>query len=118
MPRWTQPISTDALDLLKYVNVNETDADGCTVLHYLVRNLSQIDAARYLIQRGADATKKDKKGITPLQKALEGTFPIYIQASVNVDIESESYAHTERARNELNQVLLDAEAIQKSLDSN
>ncbi|KAJ5553315.1 hypothetical protein N7494_002693 [Penicillium frequentans] len=113
MPRWTQPISTAALDrLLKYVDVNETDSDGCTVLHYLVRNLSQIDAARYLIQRGADPTKKDKKGITPLQEALEGTFPIYRQVSANGDIEPESYAPTERARNELKQVLLDTEAIQ------
>ncbi|KAJ5987206.1 hypothetical protein N7451_011571 [Penicillium sp. IBT 35674x] len=113
MPRWTQPISTAALDhLLRYVNVNETDADGCTVLHYLVRNLSQMDAARYLVQRGADITKRDKKGITPLQEALKGKFPISRQISTDGDIGPESHAHTERARNELTQILLDAAAIQ------
>ncbi|KAJ6102631.1 hypothetical protein N7486_005058 [Penicillium sp. IBT 16267x] len=60
MSRWTQPLTTVTLDrFLEFVDVNETDADGRTALDYLNRNPNLIDAARYLISRGAVATRTD-----------------------------------------------------------
>lgn len=60
MSRWTQPLTTVTLDrFLVFVDVNETDADGYTALDYLGRNPNLIDAARYLLRRGADATRND-----------------------------------------------------------
>lgn len=50
---WVKPISPVIIDrLLKDTDINDTDADSCTAMHYLVRHLDQIDATRHLISRG------------------------------------------------------------------
>ncbi|OOQ81610.1 hypothetical protein PEBR_42236 [Penicillium brasilianum] len=53
---WHDPITLSMLDRLLEppTDINDTDADGCTAMHYLVRHLDQIEAARHLISRGAD----------------------------------------------------------------
>ncbi|KAJ5937123.1 ankyrin [Penicillium verhagenii] len=71
---WLDSISTVMIDhLLKQTDINETDADGCTAMHYLVRHMDQIDATRYLISRGAGVTVKNHKGDTPLHDVMKGT---------------------------------------------
>ncbi|KAJ5709527.1 ankyrin [Penicillium malachiteum] len=71
---WLDSISTVMIEhLLKQTDINETDADGCTAMHYAVRNMDQIDATRYLISRGADVTVKNHKGDTPLHNVMGGT---------------------------------------------
>ncbi|KAJ5721992.1 ankyrin [Penicillium malachiteum] len=71
---WPDSISTVMIDhLLKQTALNETHAEGCTAMHYAVRNMDQIDATRYLISRGADVTVKNHKGDTPLHSLMGGT---------------------------------------------
>ncbi|CAI7594152.1 unnamed protein product [Penicillium discolor] len=45
--------------LLKFVDVNETDDDGRTPLHYLVKTVEQIVDVQHLISRRADVVKSD-----------------------------------------------------------
>ncbi|KAL3440246.1 ankyrin repeat-containing domain protein [Aspergillus insuetus] len=59
--------------LLEQVGVNDpAAADGSTALHYLVRHLNQIDAARHLIQCGANANATNHQGNTPLHEVMRG----------------------------------------------
>ncbi|KGO39570.1 hypothetical protein PEXP_047460 [Penicillium expansum] len=58
--------------ILKFVDVNETDDDGHTSLHYLVKTVEQIDAVRHLIIQGADIVKSDHQGSTALHELIEG----------------------------------------------
>ncbi|KAL6229610.1 hypothetical protein BDW75DRAFT_235066 [Aspergillus navahoensis] len=63
--------------LLEQVGVNEpAAADGSTALHYLVRHLNQIDAARHLIQCGANANAIYHQGNTPLHEVMRGLEPM------------------------------------------
>jgi ankyrin repeat protein len=59
--------------LLDHLQINETDDLGYTALHYLVRNLDQVDAVRYLVSRGAHVNAVDLKGNTPLHEVMKGT---------------------------------------------
>ncbi|KAJ5549448.1 ankyrin [Penicillium frequentans] len=59
--------------LLEGTSINDTDGDGCTAMHYLVRNLDQIDAIRYLISLGADVNVINHKGNTPLHEVMKST---------------------------------------------
>lgn len=71
---WAEPIDTTMIDrLLEGTSMNDTDSDGCTAMHYLVRNMDQIDATRYLISLGADVTVVNYKGNTPLHEVMKGT---------------------------------------------
>jgi ankyrin repeat protein len=72
--QWMESISPVMIDrLLEVTDINDTDADGCTAMHYLVRHLDQIDAARHLISRGADVNVINHKGNTPLHEVMKGT---------------------------------------------
>ena len=69
MHSFTEPFTSTILDqLLKYVDINENDYDGRTAISFLVNSVTveQIDAMRDFITRGADVTKSDKRGDTPL----------------------------------------------------
>ncbi|PYI08316.1 hypothetical protein BO78DRAFT_428190 [Aspergillus sclerotiicarbonarius CBS 121057] len=71
---WEESISPVLLDcLLQSVDINDADADGCAAMHYLVRHLDQIDAARHLIRRGADVNAINHRGNTPLHEVMKGT---------------------------------------------
>ncbi|KAJ6032520.1 hypothetical protein N7540_003252 [Penicillium herquei] len=67
-----EPITPTLDQLLNYVDVNDTDHDVRTLLHYLVDSVEQIDALRHLITRGADVTKSDRHGDTPLHELIKG----------------------------------------------
>ena len=57
--------------LLKYhAEVNATDFEGDTPLHYAVMN-NNLDAVTYLIDNGANVNVKNKDSITPLHIAVE-----------------------------------------------
>ena len=42
-------------------NINSADINGLTILHYAV-NKNNLDCARFLLQRGADKSRKTNKG--------------------------------------------------------
>ncbi|RAH41031.1 ankyrin [Aspergillus brunneoviolaceus CBS 621.78] len=73
--RWIEHIPRAMLERLLQasLDIDETDADGCTAMHYLVRNMDQVEAARYLISRGADVDVVDDQGNTPLHQVMKGT---------------------------------------------
>ncbi|BDD57921.1 hypothetical protein MAP00_003241 [Monascus purpureus] len=58
---------------LELLDVNESDDDGCTALHCLVKNLDQVDAVRHLVSRGADVNAIDQRRNTPLYEVMKGT---------------------------------------------
>ncbi|KAJ5766584.1 uncharacterized protein N7511_004200 [Penicillium nucicola] len=58
--------------LLEYVSVNDTDVDGRTPLHFMVRHLSRVNAVQHLIVRGANVNAVDNKGNSPLHEAMRG----------------------------------------------
>lgn len=58
--------------LLKFVDVNETDDNSSTPLHYMVKTVEQIVDVQHLISRGADVVKNDHQGSTPLHELIEG----------------------------------------------
>ena len=53
--------------------VDATDENGCTPLHWAALNNS-LGMARLLLDRGADVDARTENGWTPLQRAA-GTFP-------------------------------------------
>ena len=74
---WHDPISVTLLDRLleSPMDINDTDADGCTAMHYLARHLHQIEAARHLISHGANVSVVNQKGDTPLHELMKGSMP-------------------------------------------
>ncbi len=52
-------------------NVNATDKDGATPLHWAVDQGSK-DIVEYLVEHGADATTEDISGMTPISIAVSG----------------------------------------------
>ncbi|KAJ5187141.1 hypothetical protein N7449_010135 [Penicillium cf. viridicatum] len=99
--------------LFKFVDVNETDDDGRTSLHYLMKTLEQIDAVRHLISRGADVIKSDHQGSTPLHELIEGQIvkKRYETRSQRGRMIGRGYGNREKgARDELIQVLVNAGA--------
>jgi ankyrin repeat protein len=49
-------------------DINGVDNDGLTPLHWAILN-SNVDIARYLLEKGADPTIRNRNGNTPLHKA-------------------------------------------------
>lgn len=85
--KWQDQISPSMLDRLLEppADINDTDADGCSAMHYLVQHLDQIEAARHLISRGADVTVANLKGNTPLHELMKGTMPRRLDELGNPD---------------------------------
>src|SRR6195256_6723892 len=54
--------------LQQKVDVNAPGRDGTPALHWLVR-VDDLESARLLIRAGADATRADRYGVTPLALA-------------------------------------------------
>ncbi|PYH48038.1 uncharacterized protein BP01DRAFT_313070, partial [Aspergillus saccharolyticus JOP 1030-1] len=98
-------LEPDLLDrLLKQVGVNDpATVDQNTALHYLVRHLNQIDAARHLIQHGANVNAINAQGNTPLHELMWGTLPRRLDESVHPQ-------RPTRAREAFVQLLVDAGA--------
>ncbi|RAK77744.1 uncharacterized protein BO72DRAFT_477043 [Aspergillus fijiensis CBS 313.89] len=55
--------------ILTLVNINNSDVNGDTVLHYISRRLPQTHAVRILLSRGANVNAVNKMGNTPLHMA-------------------------------------------------
>ncbi|KUL86304.1 hypothetical protein ZTR_08592 [Talaromyces verruculosus] len=106
---WVEPISPVMIDrLLKDTDINDTDADGCTAMHYLVRHLGQIDAARHLISRGADVNAINHKGNAPLHEVImKGKVIRRLDENGRPDPAQQRDAPV-RAREEMTKVLVDA----------
>ena len=58
--------------LARAAAVNATEADGTTALHWAVRN-GDAETARLLLQRGANASARNRYGVTPLSLAADAT---------------------------------------------
>lgn len=72
-PSYDDPISPDLLEkFIPSVDINKADVNGWTALHWMVRNLRQVEASRLLVHRGADVNAVNKKGNTPLHEAIGG----------------------------------------------
>jgi ankyrin repeat protein len=68
-PTYNEPICPDLLEaLIPFVDINQADVKGSTALHFMARNLRQLEASRLLVSRGADASVINKKGNTPLHE--------------------------------------------------
>jgi ankyrin repeat protein len=73
-PNWTsEPIDTAIIDLFLAhgAKLGDTDLDGNTPLHLAVRCLTQVNAVRFLLYRGADVDAKNSKGNTPLHEVAD-----------------------------------------------
>jgi ankyrin repeat protein len=106
---WVESISTVMIDrLLEDTDINDTDADGCTAMHYLVRHLDQIDAVRHLISRGADVNAINHKGNAPLHGVImKGTLIRRLEQNGRPD-PAQSRDAPVRVREEMIEVLVDA----------
>lgn len=64
--------------------VNDTDKDGCTLLRYAVI-IGNLEAIKFLIDKGANIHAKDNEGRTPLDLAREGgnTEVVNMLSSIN-----------------------------------
>jgi ankyrin repeat protein len=72
-PSYDDPISPDLLEkFIPSVHINKADVNGWTALHWMARNLRQVEASRLLVHRGADVNAVNKKGNTPLHEAMGG----------------------------------------------
>ncbi|KAJ5761805.1 uncharacterized protein N7511_005187 [Penicillium nucicola] len=58
--------------LIPFVDINQADINGWTALHFMARNLRQVNASRLLVNRGADASAVNNKGNTPLHEVMTG----------------------------------------------
>lgn len=72
-PSYHDPISPNLLEkFIPSVNINKADVNGWTALHWMAKNLRQVEASRLLVRRGADVNAVNKKGNTPLHEAMGG----------------------------------------------
>ncbi|RAL12807.1 ankyrin repeat domain-containing protein [Aspergillus homomorphus CBS 101889] len=74
-------IDAEALEkILTLVNINNSDVNGDTVLHYIARRLPQAHAVCILLSRGANVNAVNKMGNTPLHLAAGASiFPRWRQ---------------------------------------
>lgn len=77
------PVNTALMDnLLSHgAKINQQDKDGNTALHLMVRNLRQVQSARFLISRGADASLTNGNGNTALHECLRMGIILHRQTS-------------------------------------
>ncbi|PYH75540.1 ankyrin [Aspergillus uvarum CBS 121591] len=67
----TRLIDAETLEkILPLVNINNSDVNGDTVLHYIARRLPQTHAVCILLSRGANVNAVNKKGNAPLHLAV------------------------------------------------
>lgn len=105
---WQGSISPSMIDrLLDLLDVNESDDNGCTALHYLVKNLDQVDAVRHLVSQGADVNAVDRNGNTPLHEVMKGTLLRRMDEHGN---SAPILERLKQARDEIIRILLDAGA--------
>lgn len=66
-----EPIDIKTIDLLLVhgAKIGDTDQDGNTPLHLIASCISQSEAVKFLISRGADASMRNLHGDIPLHKA-------------------------------------------------
>lgn len=87
--------------------INQQDKDGNTALHLMARNLRQVQAAKFLISRGADVSLTNDKGNTALHECLR--MGIILQRQTSNGIVSPTFADRRRALDEMVAVLLEVE---------
>lgn len=105
---WLESINPVMIDrLLEETDINDTDADGCTAMHYLVRHFDQVDAVRHLVRRGADVNMINHKGNAPLHEVMKGALIRRMDENGRPDTSQPRDAPA-RAREELIEVLVDA----------
>lgn len=101
--------------LLRFVGINETDNYGQTPLHLLLKdwNTADHDTVRILISRGADPSKGDEKGNTPLHAFVKGQLRKnqFERSNEELGTTSWEFGRQEKTKqDELIQILLDAGA--------
>jgi uncharacterized protein len=58
--------------------INDVCDDGLAPIHYAVWNESEVNVER-LVNKGADLSKGDRDGVTPIMYATEGPVPLFNQ---------------------------------------
>ncbi|KAJ5752984.1 ankyrin [Penicillium odoratum] len=92
--------------LLEKTGINDTDAHGCTAMHYLIKRMDQIDAIRYLLKLGADVNVMNHKGNMPLHEMMKGTMMSKVDEN-GVRDPSQSWDSPYSRREELVKILVD-----------
>jgi ankyrin repeat protein len=70
-------------------NVNATEADGMTALHWAVRS-NDIDTVQLLLRSGANAKTANRYGVTPLALAAENGSAAMIEALIKAGADANS----------------------------
>lgn len=117
---WPESINTSrGVDqLLDHLHISEKDDFGCTALHYLVRNLDQVDAVRHFVSRGADVNAVDLNGNNPLHEAMKGTTILRMEGHGNREEIMERLRQAlDHKRDSIIQILLDAGASEEVVNA-
>lgn len=70
---FNDPINRALLEkFIPHVDINKPDINGWTALHFMARNLRQVNASRLLVDRGADVHAVNKMGNTHLHGVVGG----------------------------------------------
>lgn len=64
-------------------DINLTDKDGNTALHYALKDYSE-STARFLIKKGADYNCPNNDGETPVQIAVEKGFDAVLELMTDI----------------------------------
>jgi ankyrin repeat protein len=106
---YDDPISPDLLEMfIPFVDINKADANGWTALHWMARNLRQIEPSRLLVSRGADVNVINKKGNTLLHEAVGGR--LIRKQKADETIEYPTPGEKNRALDEIVSILREAGA--------
>ncbi|KAJ5106293.1 hypothetical protein N7456_002968 [Penicillium angulare] len=108
-PSYDDPISPDLLEMfIPFVDLNQADINGWTALHWMARNLRQVEPCRLLVKRGADVNVVDNKGNTPVHQAVGGR--LVRREKIDKTIDWPTVEEKIRACNEMITVLIEAGA--------
>lgn len=69
-----EPIDIALIELLLVhgADISSVDTNGDAALHLMAKNQRQVEAAQFLVRKGADVTVVNVKGNTPVHEVMAG----------------------------------------------